>query len=99
MPTHARGSTRVFERASRGFPAYARQPKGKIGIILGLLPVNASYEDIKNLCGGPVVRLSTSTAYRTVYVQNEDGARLASKLDRASSMMERIAISATPFNW
>eukprot|EP00965_Chrysotila_dentata_P064584 2141436-Pleurochrysis_carterae.AAC.1 len=55
-------------------------------------------EDI-GLRGGPVVRFSTSTEWATAYVQKEVGAPLATKLERASSMMLRIARSATPFSW
>eukprot|EP00965_Chrysotila_dentata_P024945 827158-Pleurochrysis_carterae.AAC.1 len=62
MPTQARGSTRVLEKAMRGLTAYARHPKGRIGIMLGLLPVRASYDETDRRGGGPVVRLSTSTA-------------------------------------
>eukprot|EP00965_Chrysotila_dentata_P043413 1443464-Pleurochrysis_carterae.AAC.1 len=49
--------------------------------------------------GGPVVRFKTSAACRTAYDQNEDGALLATRLDRANFMIERIALSETPFNW
>eukprot|EP00965_Chrysotila_dentata_P175852 5805070-Pleurochrysis_carterae.AAC.1 len=38
IPTHARGSMRVFEKEGRGFTAYARQPKGRIGMIRGFCP-------------------------------------------------------------
>eukprot|EP00965_Chrysotila_dentata_P124355 4110913-Pleurochrysis_carterae.AAC.1 len=64
MPTHARGSMRVLLYATRGFTAKARQPKGRIGMMRGLVPVRASYEEI-SLRGGPVVRLSTSTEWAT----------------------------------
>eukprot|EP00965_Chrysotila_dentata_P106724 3525446-Pleurochrysis_carterae.AAC.1 len=60
MPTHARGSMRVLAYAMRGLTAKARQPKGRIGMIRGLVPVRASYDE-RLLRGGPVVRLSTST--------------------------------------
>eukprot|EP00965_Chrysotila_dentata_P218193 6190450-Pleurochrysis_carterae.AAC.3 len=65
MPTHALGSMRVFEYASRGFTAKARQPEGRMGMIRGFnTPVKHSQEDI-GLCGGPVVRFSTSTECAT----------------------------------
>eukprot|EP00965_Chrysotila_dentata_P150036 4955418-Pleurochrysis_carterae.AAC.1 len=74
---------RVFEYASRGFTANARQPNGRIGMMRGFTPV----------------RHSTSTEWATAYVQKEVGAPLATKLERASSMILRIARSATPFSW
>eukprot|EP00965_Chrysotila_dentata_P025276 840120-Pleurochrysis_carterae.AAC.1 len=41
-PTQARGSMRVLEKDGRGFTAYARQPKGRIGMMRGFCPVSAS---------------------------------------------------------
>eukprot|EP00965_Chrysotila_dentata_P225681 6194922-Pleurochrysis_carterae.AAC.4 len=92
------GSTRVFEKATRGLTAYARHPKGKMGMTLGLHPVRASYEETDRRSGGPILRLSTFTAWRTAYDQKETGAWLATRLERASSMIDRIARSATPLS-
>eukprot|EP00965_Chrysotila_dentata_P029095 967549-Pleurochrysis_carterae.AAC.1 len=62
MPTQARGSMRVLEKEGRGFTAYARHPKGRMGMIRGFCPVSASYEDTDKRGGGPVVRFRTSVA-------------------------------------
>eukprot|EP00965_Chrysotila_dentata_P005361 176571-Pleurochrysis_carterae.AAC.1 len=42
IPIQARGSMRVCEKEERGLTAYARQPKGRIGMTRGFRPVSAS---------------------------------------------------------
>ena len=64
---------------------------------LGALPVNISYDDLSE-CGGPVVRLRTSRAWSTRYGQKETGHLLATRLDLTTSMMLRMARSATPLS-
>eukprot|EP00965_Chrysotila_dentata_P207070 6183909-Pleurochrysis_carterae.AAC.2 len=100
MPTQASGTTRVFEKATRGLTEYARQPNGMIGMMRGFRPVRTSYKVITRRGGGPAVLLNRSTSCRTASVQKEGpGARLATNLECASSMIDLIACSVTPFSW
>eukprot|EP00965_Chrysotila_dentata_P008950 291118-Pleurochrysis_carterae.AAC.1 len=98
MPTQARDSMRVLEYAERGFTASARQPKGRMLMTRGFSPVR-SLNDEALVLGGPLVRLSMSTACVTAKSQNAMGELLATSAERVSSMMERMARSATPLSW
>eukprot|EP00965_Chrysotila_dentata_P147787 4877850-Pleurochrysis_carterae.AAC.1 len=69
-----------------------------MGMMRGLVPVSASYDE-RMPRGGPVLRLSTSTECATAYVQKVADAPLATRLERVSSMMLRMARSTTPFIW
>eukprot|EP00965_Chrysotila_dentata_P216654 6189503-Pleurochrysis_carterae.AAC.2 len=97
IPTHARASIVVLEYATRGFTAYARQPKGSMLMMRGLIPVSSSYDDASVL-GGPLVRLRMSTALVTAKYQKPMGTPLDVRDARVSSMLERIARSATPLS-
>eukprot|EP00965_Chrysotila_dentata_P045226 1502924-Pleurochrysis_carterae.AAC.7 len=46
MPTQARGSIRVLEKAGRGLTAKARQPKGSIGMIRARRRPRRAVQDI-----------------------------------------------------
>ena len=76
--------------------------------ILGFCPVTISREHWRSTlvpsalyttCGGPVVRLSTSTECSTRWGQKLMGQALASRVARTISMMDRMARSATPLSW
>eukprot|EP00965_Chrysotila_dentata_P109021 3601522-Pleurochrysis_carterae.AAC.1 len=81
MPTHARGSMRVFEYAGRGLTANALHPKGIILMIRGFSPQRSSYDEALE-SGGPEVRLSMSTAWTMAYSQKVAGALAATMLAR-----------------
>eukprot|EP00965_Chrysotila_dentata_P122591 4051873-Pleurochrysis_carterae.AAC.1 len=96
-PIQARGSIRVLESADRGFTAKALQPKGIIPKTVGFSPVTSS-NDVCAVFGGVVVRLRTSTACITAKSQKATGAEAATSDERANSIIERIARSATPLS-
>eukprot|EP00965_Chrysotila_dentata_P152619 5043788-Pleurochrysis_carterae.AAC.1 len=89
---------RVFEYAGRGLTANARQPNGSMGMMRGFSAVSDPKEDVVPR-GGPIVRFSTSTAWETAKVQNPTGAPQATRLERVSSIILRMARSATPMSW
>ena len=67
---------------------------------LGLLPVSSSNDDAsESPSGGPVVLFSMLTACCSAYGQKLVGELLATRSARNTSMMERMARSATPFSW
>ena len=63
----------------------------------GFSPVSISNDDALVL-GGPLVRLSMSTACVTAKSQKAIGELLATSEERVNSMMERMARSATPLS-
>ena len=77
-PTHAWASMVVFTTALDGFTVCARHPTGMILMIRGCSPV-IDWKLVSVELGGPVVRLSTSTACCTICGQNETGRALATK--------------------
>eukprot|EP00965_Chrysotila_dentata_P005539 182836-Pleurochrysis_carterae.AAC.2 len=59
--------------------------------------VRSSYDGAL-VFGGPLVRLSMSTACVTAWSQKVIGDPLATRADRVSSMIDLIALSATPLS-
>eukprot|EP00965_Chrysotila_dentata_P255272 6212164-Pleurochrysis_carterae.AAC.2 len=98
IPTQARVSMRALEYTGRVFTANARHPKGRMLMIRGFSPTSNSNEGAL-VFGGPVVRLSMSTACNAVWSQKPVGHPLATSDARVSSKIERMASSATPFSW
>eukprot|EP00965_Chrysotila_dentata_P037875 1259400-Pleurochrysis_carterae.AAC.1 len=66
-------------------------------MIRGFSPTSNSYDEAFVL-GGPVVRFKMSTACSAAWSQKPMGAPQATSDARVSSITERIARSATPFN-
>ena len=77
-PTHACASMVDFTTALTGFTVWARHPRGMMLMMRGCSPV-MDWKLVSVESGGPVVRLSTSTACCTMCGQNETGRALETK--------------------